>query len=617
MAVRSVNIQINDVATPPPTISKEGNWLLYDGEKWVDTGIRAEGKDVDPTLLEEIQTGLSDATKVIEKLDEAQQALKNGLFDNGDVKSIQYLLDSLQNGSTTPAGGLLLTNDIILSDPNSKDVTAMISGTQAEGAKVMRLGINYTCDDDKKTTVSGANAKWGVNLIAELNAIEKPDDSKRKVKLNELGFAIVGGRNLDWTRWEVCKRADLKQVGEATAFNNNGTGHIGELFFNGNYIGFGDALNSYMQVGGTARAESDMVNASTEMRSVNVGSAEREESGTTIIQSIRTMAGFRDIKFSVDLKVMAVAEAVRRDGGVEYESPQVPGDQTGGSTGSGERKEKIPYYDRATASTKAYIEVVHTRGESTIKTLTSEALSVTATAIGGTQVEVDKDRGRLRTRKDAIKKVEFTIPADNVRLNDIFYVNLVAECEHFSPNGTAGRNYQTTATAKDLIATTQFDTSKPEVRITQDKTSFFYGRSRYMLLNYDNLIAKIVGDVLMKGNLNVKGTVTADAVDTPGIPLCGAMVNKSGGVEKSFGKYKNKRGASYTQASYNYSTKSFTVYHSIPHDKYIPLVNPFNDPASPVISDVSAYSFKVRFTLQQYRNDGWAVGFSYIAFKAE
>lgn len=550
MAVRSVNIQINDIATPPPTISKEGNWLLYDGEKWVDTGIRAEGKDADPTLLEEIQTGLSSATTAVETLQKAQQALDNGLLDKADTKDIQYLLDSLKNGKTQVAGGLVLTNNIILSDPNSKDVTAMISGSQMEGAKAIRLGI----------------AKDGT---------------------------------------------------EATAFNNNGLGHIGELFFNGDYIGFGDALNSYMQVGGTARTESDMVNASTETRSVNVGSAEREESGTTIIQSIRTMAGFRDIKFSVDLKVMAVAEAVRRDGRVEYESPQDPGDQTGGSTGSGERKEKIPYYDRTTASTKAYIEVVHTRGESTIKTLTSEALSVTATAIGGTQVEVDKDRGRLRTRKDAIKKVEFAIPADNVRLNDIFYVNLVAECEHFAPNGTAGRNYQTTATAKDLIATTQFDTSKPEVRITQDKTSFFYGRTKYMLLNYDNLIAKIVGDVLMQGNLAIKGTVTADAVDTPGIPLCGAMVNKSGGVEKSFGRYKNKSGMSQPQANYNYSTKSFTVYHSIPHNKYIPLVNPFNDPASPVISDVSAYSFKVRFTLQQYRNDGWAIGFSYIAFKGE
>lgn len=550
MAVRSVNIQINDVATPPPTISKEGNWLLYDGEKWVDTGIRAEGKDADPKEIEELKTGLTNANTLIATLNKAQAQLEQGLIDKTDTKDIQYLLDSLKNGKTQVAGGLVLTNNIILSDPNSKDVTAMISGTQTEGAKAIRLGI----------------AKDGT---------------------------------------------------EATAFNNNGMGHIGELFFNGDYIGFGDALNSYMQVGGTARTESDMVNASTEMRSVNVGSAEREESGTTIIQSIRTMAGFRDIKFSVDLKVMAVAEAVRRDGGVEYESPKDPGDQTGGSTGSGERKEKIPYYDRTTASAKAYIEVVHTRGESTIKTLTSEALSVTATAIGGTQVEVDKDRGRLRTRKDAIKKVEFAIPADNVRLNDIFYVNLVAECEHFAPNGTAGRNYQTTATAKDLIATTQFDTSKPEVRITQDKTSFFYGRTKYMLLNYDDLIAKIVGDVLMKGNLNVKGTVTADAVDTPGIPLCGAMVNKSGGVEKSFGRYKNKSGTSYPQVSYSYSTKSFTVYHSIPHSRYIPLVNPFNDPASPVISDVSAYSFKVRFTLQQYRNDGWQVGFSYIAFKAE
>ncbi len=564
------------------------------------------------TAVQEINKGLTNANTLISTLNKAQAQLEQGLIDKTDTKDIQYLLDSLKRGSMTWSGGLFLINDIILSDPNSKDVTAMISGTQTEGAKAMRLGIDY--GGDKIAPLYDFIEPYGekANQLKSL-----PSDEERVQLLEKWGYSVYRKSPQSVIYWHVYLTKEKKDIGEATAFNNNGTGHIGELFFNGNYIGFGDALNSYMQVGGTARAESDMVNASTETRSVNVGSAEREESGTTIIQSIRTMAGFRDIKFSVDLKVMAVAEAVRRDGGVEYESPQDPGDQTGGSTGSGERKEKIPYYDRATASTKAYIEVVHTRGESTIKTLTSEALSVTATAIGGTQVEVDKDRGRLRTRKDAIKKVEFAIPADNVRLNDIFYVNLVAECEHFAPNGTAVRNYQTTATAKDLIATTQFDTSKPEVRITQDKTSFFYGRTKYMLLNYDDLIAKIVGDVLMKGNLNVKGTVTADAVDTPGIPLCGAMVDKSGTVFKSFGRYKNRSGMSQPQASYNYSTKSFTVYHSIPHSRYIPLVNPFNDPASPVVSDVSAYSFKVRFTLQQYRNDGWAVGFSYIAFKAE
>lgn len=593
MAVRSVNIQINDVATPPPTISKEGNWLLYDGEKWVDTGIRAEGKDADPKLIEEIQTGLSDATKVIEKLDKAQQALKNGLFDNGDVKSIQYLLDSLQNGSTTPAGGLLLTNDIILSDPNSKDVTAMISGTQTEGAKVMRLGISYTCDDDKKTTVSGANAKWGVNLLAELQAIEKPDDSKRKLKLNELGFAIVGGRNLDWTRWEVCKRADVQQVGEATAFNNSGTGHIGELFFNGDYIGFGDVLNSYMRVGGKARTESDMVDASTEMREIDLdyvnqgGRATESETRRTFVSLATMDAGNREVKFFVT--VYAEAEAGVR----EIELPN----------GSWR-------YFGASASVNAHIEIEHKRNGTILNTMKSSDLYVKAETTTSSSFNPQQSQMPF-DRKSGSKVMELTATQASVQKEDVFEIYLVVD-------------YSTTSTNGSMLAEVQRvrsiypkDTSKPEVRITQDKTSFFYGRSKYMLLNYDNLIAKIVGDVLMQGNLTIKGTVTADSYQGNGMPLAGATFDSSGREVKALGRYKNKRSYPTASAAYSYSTRSFTVYHSIPHDRYIPLVNPFNDPASPVISDVSAYSFKVRFTLQSERGNGWAVGFSYIAFQAE
>lgn len=593
MAVRSINIQINDTATPPPTISKEGNWLLYDGGKWVDTGIRAEGKDADPKLIEEIQTGLSDATKVIEKLDEAQQALKNGLFDNGDVKSIQYLLDSLQNGSTTPAGGLLLTNDIILSDPNTKDVTAMISGTQTEGAKVMRLGISYTCDDDKKTTVSGANAKWGVNLLAELQAIEKPDDSKRKLKLNELGFAIVGGRNLDWTRWEVCKRADVQQVGEATAFNNSGTGHIGELFFNGDYIGFGDVLNSYMRVGGKARTESDMVDASTEMREIDLdyvnqgGRATESETRRTFVSLATMDAGNREVKFFVT--VYAEAEAGVR----EIELPN----------GSWR-------YFGASASVNAHIEIEHKRNGTILNTMKSSDLYVKAETTTSSSFNPQQSQMPF-DRKSGSKVMELTATQASVQKEDVFEIYLVVD-------------YSTTSTNGSMLAEVQRvrsiypkDTSKPEVRITQDKTSFFYGRSKYMLLNYDNLIAKIVGDVLMQGNLTIKGTVTADSYQGNGMPLAGATFDSSGREVKALGRYKNKRSYPTASAAYSYSTRSFTVYHSIPHDRYIPLVNPFNDPASPVISDVSAYSFKVRFTLQSERGNGWAVGFSYIAFQAE
>lgn len=598
MAVRSVNIQINDVATPPPTISKEGNWLLYDGDKWVDTGIRAVGKDADPTLLEEIQTGLSDATKVIDTLQEAQQALDNGLLDKADTKDINYLLRALKDGSTQIAGGLLLSNDIILSDPDSKDVTAMISGTQTEGAKAMRLGINYTCDDDKKTTVSGANAKWGVNLIAELNAIEKPDDSKRKVKLNELGFAIVGGRNLDWTRWEVCKRADLKQVGEATAFNNNGLGHIGELFFNGNYIGFGDALNSYMQVGGKARTESDMVNASTEMKDVDLdfqtkgGRATESETRRTFVSMATMDAGNREVKFFVT--VYAEAEAGVR----EIELP------------NGSWK-----YLGASASVNAHIEIEHKRNGTILNTMKSSALYVKAETTTSSSFNPQHSQMPF-DRKSGSKVMELTATQASVQKEDVFEIYLVAG---YSTNSTNGSMLAEVQRVRSIYPK---DTSKPEVRITQDKTSFFYGRSRYMLLNYDNLIAKIVGDVLMQGNLTVKGTVTADSYQGNGMPLAGATFNSSGGEVRGLGRYKNKRNTSFASAYYDYSYKTYTVYHSIPHDKYIPLVTPFGTNGnngfwnlSVRVYEVKAYSFTMMLLTNQ--DNPTQNGFSYVAFQAE
>lgn len=567
-----------------------------------------DGKDVDPKLLNEIQTGLTSATSMIDTLDKAQQALKNGLLDKADVSGIQYLLDSLQNGSTTPSGGLLLTNDIILSDPNTKDVTAMISGTQAEGAKVMRLGINYTCDDDKKTTVSGANAKWGVNLLAELNSIEKPDDSKRKLKLNELGFAIVGGRNLDWTRWEVCKRADLQQAGEATAFDNNGLGHIGELFFNGNYIGFGDDTNSYMQVGGKARAESDMVNASTEMVTELMGTADVNKSGRFGIRRLHAIAGFRDITLDLDLNLKAKARAARskyRDdtGNLRPTDPKNP---------SGRYDDETVFYESRSVTMRATIEVLHTRVDgAVVKTLKSEQVSVQAIAPGGSGEDLTRSPELLFGESELNKKVQLVIQSKDLRKGDVLEVFLVTERFGDNDYGCEGR-----ASAR-LVLTYPKDTSKPEVRITQNKTSFFYGRSKYMLLNYDNLIAKIVGDVLMQGNLAIKGTITADSYQGNGMPLAGATFNSGGMEVRALGRYKNKRSYSFASANYDYSSKSFTVYHSIPHSRYIPLVNAFNDPASPVVSDVSAYSFKVRFTLQSERYNGWAVGFSYIAFQAE
>ena len=551
-----------------------------------------DGKDVDPKLLNEIQTGLTNANTLISTLEKAQKQLEKGVLTKADTKDINYLLRALKDGSTQIAGGLLLSNDIILSDPNSKDVTAMISGSQTGGAKAMRLGIVYTCEPDKKTTVSGANAKWGVNLYAEVQAIKNPDDSKRIAKINELGFAIVGGRNLDWTRWEVCKRADLKDVDEATAFNNSGTGHIGELFFNGDYIGFGTEQQRYMTIGGVARTEQEMNEASTTITEFPIASATVDsDRKVVVLERFDSAESNRELRFEIPLEAYARCEAVPTD---EHNL-----------------KGEIKYIDNF-ASISVWAELEIRRDGVLIKTYKTAEVKASASVQGGFYPPAYYiPKPSANDRKNI--KGSITVPASSVRKLDEW--TLILKCSgNASIRGEYASYNGRTIGGKSYIP---YDNSQPLISITDSKAAFFYGRQKQVLLNYASEVLKVIGNAIFQGNLNVKGTVTADAVDTPGIPLCGAMVDKSGTVFKSFGRYKNRSGMSQPQASYSYSTKSFTVYHSIPHDSYIPLVNPFNDPASPVISDVSAYSFKVRFTLQQYRNDGWAVGFSYIAFKAE
>lgn len=523
MAVRSVNIQINDVTTPPPTISKEGNWLLYDGEKWVDTGIRAVGKDADPTLLEEIQTGLSSATTAVETLQKAQQALDDGLLDRAKTADIQYLLDSLKNGSTQVAGGLVLTNNIILSDPNSKDVTAMISGSQTEGAKAIRLGI----------------AKDGT---------------------------------------------------EATAFNNNGTGHIGELFFNGNYIGFGTEQQRYMTIGGVARTEQEMNEASTEIKVYPIASAEvTTNRPKAILERYQSAESNRELKFEIPLEAYARCEAIPNNGN----------DNGGGVTS----------YSPNNAFVTVWAELEMRRNGVLTKTYKTAEVRANASVKGGSVGRDEPAPMPADNRKSITGSI--VVPASSVQRLDEW--TLILKCK-----GSTIDSYSyargSTVGGKSYIP---YDNSQPLISITDSKAAFFYGRQKQVLLNYASEVLKVIGNALFQGNLAIKGTVTADSYQGNGMPLAGATFNSSGGEVRALGRYKNKRGTATASAAYSYSTKSFTVYHSIPHSRYIPLVNAFNDPASPVVSDVSAYSFKVRFTLQSERYNGWAVGFSYIAFQAE
>ena len=130
-------------------------------------------------------------------------------------------------------------------------------------------------------------------------------------------------------------------------------------------------------------------------------------------------------------------------------------------------------------------------------------------------------------------------------------------------------------------------------------------------------VMKVVGNILLQGNLILNGDLTAEYADFPGVPLIGGMVTEKGAFKKSFGRYKNQSGRNFPQVSYDYSSKVYTVYHSIGNDKYIPVVTPmehrWGDTLS--ISNVSSYSFQVQLTNgNQDRNQ---CAFTYVCFKAD
>lgn len=93
------------------------------------------------TQIAEVRSGVANANTLISTLQNALDKLNKGLLDKADIADVQYLLDSLSRGATQIAGGLLLTNDIILSSPRSGKVTAALSGSATEGHKALRLGI--------------------------------------------------------------------------------------------------------------------------------------------------------------------------------------------------------------------------------------------------------------------------------------------------------------------------------------------------------------------------------------------------------------------------------------------------------------------------------------------
>lgn len=214
--------------------------------------------------------------------------------------------------------------------------------------------------------------------------------------------------------------------------------------------------------------------------------------------------------------------------------------------------------------------------------------------------------------------------------SDLSYERVVKAGRHAIRLEIVQPNSGATATVQGLRVRRRYDTGAQQSALTKSGLRLFGSPDRYLDVDYRQTYRQDVG----MGNyaylhnpylLRIKGgakvdKLTAEELDMPGVPLCGATFNENGGQEKAFGKYVNQQGTSRAQAEYDYSMRAYKVYHSIGNTNYIPMVQvsgwnggDINWSLTPRVYEVSSYYFVVRILSNNDNPQRKAI--SYVAYK--
>ncbi len=188
-----------------------------------------------------------------------------------------------------------------------------------------------------------------------------------------------------------------------------------------------------------------------------------------------------------------------------------------------------------------------------------------------------------------------------------------------------------TATIRGLRVRRRYDTGRQQSALTKSGLRLFGSPDRYLDVDYrkeyEEYIPSMGASIPSKNHYTarIKGGVkvdklTADELDVPGVPLCGASFDANGTQIKAFGKYVNRQGQARAQAVYYDSERFFRVFHSIGHTNYMPTVQVIGDTGGDInwnlvarIYAVSANDFIVRIITNN--DNPIRHAFSFVAFK--
>lgn len=188
-----------------------------------------------------------------------------------------------------------------------------------------------------------------------------------------------------------------------------------------------------------------------------------------------------------------------------------------------------------------------------------------------------------------------------------------------------------TATINGLRIKRRYDTGAQQSALTRSGLRLFGSPDRYFDVDYRQQVPAYFNGLKLKYTtpndytVRIKGgakidKLTADELDMPGVPLCGATFSESGGCINSFGARAKQQGTSVAQAYRAYNADFYRVYHSIGHKNYIPVLqvyglsnNNHTQCLTTRIDAIEANSFAVRIVTTG--NVSIKHSFSYVAFK--
>ena len=193
-------------------------------------------------------------------------------------------------------------------------------------------------------------------------------------------------------------------------------------------------------------------------------------------------------------------------------------------------------------------------------------------------------------------------------------------------NPTSGQ----TASVTGLRVRRRYDTGRQQSLLTKSGLRLFGSPDRYLDVDYRPTYRADLGNgryynlpnpylVRIKGGAKVD-KLTADELDVPGVPLCGASFDERGSQVKAFGKYANRQGQTRAQAVYYPSGDFYRVYHSIGNTNYIPTLQIVGDRGNDINWNLSARIYAVNpndFAVRILTNNDNPTkhAFSFVAFK--